>query len=193
MFFSAVAHCAMARILVSSPQQFLSVDVGSVISDRRVIGHGYSTVPSKSRTQLFNCASEKPLVRLPHCATAQTHLRLAHRRFAHNGQNTHSAPGGKLYNSVVRQLAHYVELKDVSAQVYHSDVSGQSRCPWDEPNHVQNESGTMCLFIVDDNGEDPMRIQGSQFGQAPSSPSLDDHVLQVARGDPGAVHRAVQT
>ena len=40
------------------------------------------------RTQLFDCAIEKLLVRFPHRATAPTHLHLAHLRFAHKGHYT---------------------------------------------------------------------------------------------------------
>ena len=43
------------------------------------------------RTQMFDHAIEKHLVRLPLGATAQTCLHLAHLRFAHNRRSIHSS------------------------------------------------------------------------------------------------------
>ena len=37
-----------------------------------------------------------------------------------------------------------------------------------------------------------MEIERSQLGEAPPPVSLEDHVLQMARGGPGAVYRAAQ-
>ena len=46
------------------------------------------------------------------------------------------------------------------------------------------------MSTPDDDDEDLRRIAYSQLEKVPSSKSLEDHVLQVARGEPGAVHRA---
>ena len=48
------------------------------------------------------------------------------------------------------------------------------------------------MSIADGDDEDLLGIEHIQLEQAPSSISLEDHLLQVARRDPGAVHRAAQ-
>ena len=96
----------------------------------------------------------------------------------------------------MQQIAHHVEREDISAQVHHADVSGRSgsiartaRSTGHEPNLIQYESGTHLMSIADGDDEDLMGMENCQLEQAPFSLSLEVHVLQVARGDPGAVHR----
>ena len=72
-----------------------------------------------------------------------------------------------------------------SAQVHHSDVSGQS-------GTTGYEGVTVFLFIADGGDEDLLVVENSKLGQARSARSLEDHVLQMARGDPGPVHRVAQ-
>ena len=105
-----------------------------------------------------------------------------------------------MFNSVVQQIAHHVERQDSNGQVRHSDVSGQSgsvaraaRSTEYEPNlkkKMKVEQSLCPSRTVDD--EDHMRIENSQLEQARSSSSLEDHVLQRARRDPRAIHRAAQ-
>ena len=45
---------------------------------------------------------------------------------SHTKDITHFSLGHKMYNSVVQHIAHHVDCQKISAQVYHSDVSGQS-------------------------------------------------------------------
>ena len=88
-----------------------------------------------------------------------------------------------MYDAIVQHVAHRVECQDISAQVRHSDVSGQTgsrartaRSTSDEPNLIQNERGTTYMSIADGDDEDPMGIENSQLEQAPSSLSIEDHV-----------------
>ena len=67
----------------------------------------------------------------------------------------------------------------------HSYVSGQSRfhaaiarSTGYEPNLIQNERGTFGLSISDGDDEEN---ENSQLEQAPYSPGLENHVLQIAR------------
>ena len=46
------------------------------------------------------------------------------------------------------------------------------------------------MSIADGDDEDTRGTDNSQFGKAPPSRSLEDHVLQIARRDSGAVYRA---
>ena len=48
------------------------------------------------------------------------------------------------------------------------------------------------MSIVEGDDEDLISIENTQHGHTPSSRSLEDHVLRVARRDPGAVHRGAQ-
>ena len=48
------------------------------------------------------------------------------------------------------------------------------------------------MSIADGGDEDLMGIENSQLEQATFSPSPEEHFLQTARRDRGAVHRAVQ-
>ena len=58
-----------------------------------------------------------------------------------------------MYDVVVQQIEHRVVRQDFSAQVHHSDVSGQSgfsariaRSTCYEPNVGLDESGNLCLW-----------------------------------------------
>ena len=71
-----------------------------------------------------------------------------------------------MFDAVLQQMAHHVDRKDLSAQVHHSDVSGQSgsiartACSTgDVPNFVQDENGTMFMSIADGDDEDPVGIE----------------------------------
>ena len=48
------------------------------------------------------------------------------------------------------------------------------------------------MSIADGDDEGRLVTENSQFGQAPSSPNPEHHVLQLARRDLGAIHRAAQ-
>ena len=61
-----------------------------------------------------------------------------------------------------------------------------------DPNLIQHESGTHFMSTPDGDDEDLRRIANSQLEEVPYSPSLEDHVLQVARREPGAIHRAAR-
>ena len=102
-----------------------------------------------------------------------------------------------MFDSVVEHIAHHVERQDTFAQEHHSDGSGQSssvartaRSTGYDPNLIQYESGTHFMSIPDGDGEDLRRVANSQLEEVPSSLSLEYHVLQLARVDPGAIHRA---
>ena len=111
-----------------------SSDVSSVSSDRNVVGHSCSTVPFKS----------------PWCAF-HTVQRYKHSFFSliadsHTMDVTHFLLGETMYNSVVQQIAHHVERQDISVQVHHSDVRGQSGlAPVPEPHalHILVQSGPL--------------------------------------------------
>ena len=99
----------------------------------------------------------------------------------------------------MQQIALCVVRQDISAQVHHSDVSGQSgynsrmaRSTGYEPDVGLDESGTVLMSTADGDDEDLMGIEYYQLGEAPPPSSLEDHVVQIARGDPGAVCRAAQ-
>ena len=66
-------HCALARILVSSPQQYAMLHVTSMFLERIVMGHSFSTVPLKSPWCAF------------HFVQRYEHLHLAHVRIEHKG------------------------------------------------------------------------------------------------------------
>ena len=73
---------------------------------------------------MFDRAIENPMVRLPHCAMAHSHLHLAHLGFA---QRRHQMllQGEKMFTTVGNN-AQRAEHQDGSAQVHHSDVGDQS-------------------------------------------------------------------
>ena len=88
---------------------FFRSDIGSLTSDRKV---------------MFHRAIDKPLVRFPQCATVQTHLHLALLSFAQKSHRIHFL----LERTDVRRccVLHIVLNVKISAQVNHSDVSGES-------------------------------------------------------------------
>ena len=102
MFFSAFMHHAC-------------LDVSSLISNRKVIGFGCSTLPLKS-----------PLVRFPPCATVQNTRSISFISDSHTKDKTRFSLGEKVYDSFVQKIAHHVERQHLFAQVHHFDVSGQS-------------------------------------------------------------------
>ena len=92
---------------------------------------------------------------------------------------------------------HSVLCVKTHLHVHRSDVSGQSgynvrtaRSTGYEPNVALDESGTTFRSIADGDDEDLLGIQSFHLGQAPTFFSPEDHVLQMARGDLGAVYRA---
>ena len=134
------------------------------------------------RTPLSDSAIEKSLVRLPHCAPVQKHLHRVLLSFTHKGPHIHFLD--KMYDAVVQQLAHRVVRQHLYtfAHVHHSDVGGQSgydtriACSTDyEPNDCLDESGN-CTCVYQ---------RWRQLGQAPSSLSLELHVLSNTTGRSG--------
>ena len=118
---------------------------------------------------------------------------------SHTSGITHFSHSEQMYDAVVQQIALCVVRQDFSAQVHHSDVSGQSgfnsrmaRSTGYEPNVGLDESGTVLMFTADGDDEDLMGIENYQLGEAPPLITLDDHVVQTGRRDPGAVCRAAQ-
>ena len=107
---------------------------------------------------------------------------------SHTKDLTHFSSGEKMYNSVVQHIAHPGERQGIFAPVHHSDVRGQSGFIY------QNRK--LCRLrakpLADGDDEDLMGIENYQHGQAPSSLSLEEHVLQMARRDLCAGHRALQ-
>ena len=83
-------------------------------SYRKVIGHNCSTVPLKSSWCAF------------HMVQRYQHTFVSLISDSHTKDITHFSLGQKMYNSVVQHIAHHVEQQKISAQVHHSDVSGQS-------------------------------------------------------------------
>ena len=82
-----------------------------------MIGHSCSTVPLK-----------KSLVRLPHCATVQTHVHLA-LLSSHAKDITYAFSWKEeMYDAVVQQIARRAVRQDASAHVHHCGhkLSGQS-------------------------------------------------------------------
>ena len=101
------------------------------------------------RTQLFDRVIEKFLMRLPHCATAQTHLhsRLSQIRTQRRLHNFSSVDEKDAQLRVCDKLHTMFERQYTYAQLHHSDVSGQSdsiarkaRCTSHEPNLIQQEN-----------------------------------------------------
>ena len=80
----------------------------------------------------------------------------------------------------------------------HAKLSGQSgsitrraRSTGYESNVGPDGSGTHFMSIVDGDDDDLLGAEkNSQLEQALSSLCLDDHVVQMAQGDLGAIHRA---
>ena len=80
----------------------------------------------------------------------------------------------------MRRLMHFdAERQDISAQVHHSDVSGQSgsiaraaRSTGHESSLIQNESEIQFMSIVEGDDGDLIGIENSQLEQSPTSPSL---------------------
>ena len=79
-----------------------------------MIGHSCSTVQLKSSWCAF------------HIVQRYQHTFISLISGSHTKDITHFSLGQKMYNSVVQHIAHHVERQKISAQVYHSDVSGQS-------------------------------------------------------------------
>ena len=108
-------YCALARIPVSSPAALhSSTDDSSVVFYRKVIGHSCSTVPLKSSWCAF------------HIVQRHQHTFISLISGSHTKDITHFSLGQKMYNSVVQHIEHHVEQQKISAQVHHSNVSGQS-------------------------------------------------------------------
>ena len=75
---------------------------------------------------MFDRANENLLVRLSHGATVHTHTFISLFPDSHRKDITHLHSERKMYDTVVQKMAHRVVRRDMSAQVRHSDVSGQS-------------------------------------------------------------------
>ena len=60
------------------------------------------------------------------------------------------------------------------------------------PHLIKNESGTGVISIADGDDADLMGTQNSPRTSAHLLEVLRNHFLQVARWDPGAVHRTAQ-
>ena len=100
----------------------------------------------------------------------------------------------------MHQIAHQVQRQVISAQVHHSDVSGQSgsiastaRSTGFEPQPFVNMKVERILCP---SRTAMMKTHGNselyQLHQAPPSQRFEDHVLHEARVDPEAIHRAAQ-
>ena len=96
---------------------------------------------------------------------------------------------GTMFNFAMQESARHDERRDISAQVHHSDVSDQSgHAPWFmSPTSVKMKVEP---FLSVYRGL-RWRISCGKWKLSdrtslPSSPSLEDHVLQMAWGDPGS-------
>ena len=104
-----------------------------------------------------------------------------------------------MYDVVVQQIEHRVVRQDISAQVHHADVSGQSGCnariarsTCYEPNVGLDESGNVFMSMADGDDEDLMETKKSQFGQAPLPISLERSYSSNSTKELGCSLRAVQ-
>ena len=104
-----------------------------------------------------------------------------------------------MHGAVVQHIAHRLVHQDISAQVHHSDVSGQfgqiaraARSAGYEPNVGPDESGSPFMIIADGDDEVLIGIENSQLGQAPTPIGLEDRVQFTEQPVCGEVPRLPQ-
>ena len=109
------AFLSMFRSTVNSSDKLTPCFLGSVISDREVIGHRCSTVPWK-----VSGAPSRV------CSGTSTPSSRSSQRRSQRISFARSHEPEKMYDAVVQQIAHRVVPQDLSAHMHHSDVHGES-------------------------------------------------------------------
>ena len=105
------ALCIGTHFCLISAALYFSSDFSTVNSDRKVTRHSGSTVPLKTPGCAFHIVQRCKHAFISLTSDSHTHT-------------AHLSPE-KMSNSVVQPMARHVERQDISAQVHHSNLSGQ--------------------------------------------------------------------